>query len=361
MTVEKVLKYIIITAGIAAALFLLPLFIRVLAPFIAAFFVAAACQNIVKFLERRFKISRGISSAALVTVIVASVLGLLGIIIFQVFSQAKNLIVNLPDTISAFRIQLNNLIERFNGFKLSLSSETAQLVNSALAQLWEYASSLSGRTTASVIDVATNFVTALPGILVFLVMFILGTFFFTKDYLLVINFLKEIFPAGAIRFTAKIKKMFMHAFSSYIKAQLILMLLTAFLVTAGLWVVGKDYPLLWGIVCGAVDALPLLGTAVILIPWALISLIYGDMYSFVSLLIIQALVFVVRQLAEPKVISRQIGIHPIITLISIYIGLKFFGITGAVFAPIVALLAVNFYVSYKEQSGYAARRRRRSE
>lgn len=305
----------------------------------------------VKFLERKFKINRGISSAALVTFIVASVTGLLGIVLFQLFSQAKNLIINLPDTISAFRAQLNIWFERFNGFKLSLSPETAQIIDTALAQLWEYTSTLSGKTTSVVIDGAKNFAAALPGILVFLVMFILGTFFFTKDYLLVINFYKEIFPDKVIRFTTKIKNLFLNAFSSYVKAQLILMLLTAFLVTMGLWIVGKDYPLLWGIVCGMVDALPILGTAVILIPWALVALIFGDIYSFVSLLIIQALVFIIRQLAEPKVISRQIGIHPIITLVSIYIGLKFFGLLGAVFAPIIALLAVNFYISYKENTG----------
>lgn len=350
MTFEKILRYVTFTTGIAVALFLFPLFVKIFAPFLAAFFIAAMCQGIVKFLERRFKINRGISSAAIVTLIVASALGLIGIIIFQLFSQAKNLIVNLPDTMSSFRLQLNNLIESFNGFKLSLSPETAQIIDSVLAQLWEYTATLSGRTTSLVIDTAKNFAAALPGILLFLVMFILGTFFFTKDYLLVINFLKEIFPTKVICFTAKIKNMFLHAFSSYIKAQLILMMLTAFLVTTGLWIVGKDYPLLWGIVCGAVDALPLLGTAVILIPWALVALIYGDMYSFVSLLIIQILVFIVRQLAEPKVISRQIGIHPIITLVSIYIGLKFFGIMGAIFAPIIALLAVNLYVSYKENA-----------
>lgn len=350
MTLEKILKIILITAGIAATLFLLPLFIKIFAPFLAAFFIAAVCQGIVKFLERRLKISRGISSAMLVTLIVASVLGLIGVAIFQLFSQAKNLIVNLPDTIFAFRLQINTLIEKFNGFKLSLSPEISQIVDSVLAQLWEYTATLSGRATSLAIDAAKRLASALPGILIFLVMFILGTFFFTKDYLLVINFFREIFPEKIISLAARIKTIILHAFSSYIKAQLTLMLLTAFLVTVGLWIVGKDYALLWGIVCGMVDVLPVLGTAAVLVPWALISLVYGDMYSFVSLLIIQALVFVVRQLAEPKVISRQIGVHPILTLVSIYIGLKFFGIMGVILAPVITLLAVNLYVSYKENA-----------
>jgi len=350
VTFEKIFKTILITAGIAIALFLLPLFIKIFAPFLAAFFIAALSQGIVKFLERKLKISRGISSAALVTIIVASVLGLVGIAMFQLFSQAKNLIANLPDTISAFRVQFNNLIDRFNGFKLSLSPEISQVIDSVLAQLWEYTATISGTATSMAIDVAKAFAASLPGILIFLVMFILGTFFFTKDYLLVINFLKELFPKKAIRLAAKAKNIILHAFSSYIKAQLLLMLLTAFLVTVGLWIIGNDYPLLWGIVCGMVDVLPVLGTAAVLVPWALISLVYGDTYLFVSLLIIQALVFVVRQLAEPKIISKQIGVHPILTLVSIYIGLKFFGITGVIIAPIVTLLAVNLYVSYKENA-----------
>lgn len=350
MSFEKIFRYIIITTGIAAALFLFPLFIKIFAPFIAAFFIATTSQGLVKFLERKFKINRGISSAALVTFIVASVLGLLCIVLFQVFSQAKNLIINLPDTISAFRTQFNFWIEQLNGFKLSLSPEMAQIIDTTLTQLWEYTATLSGRTTSAVIDAATNFAVALPDVFIFLVMFILGTFFFTKDYLLVINFFKEIFPGKVIRFITKIKNILIRAFSSYVKAQLILMFLTAVLVTVGLWIVGKDYPLLWGIVCGIVDALPLLGTAVILIPWALVSLVFGDMYSFSSLLIIQILVFVIRQLAEPKIISKQIGIHPILSLVSIYIGLKFFGLAGAIFAPIIALLAVNFYISYKENA-----------
>ncbi len=350
MTFEKIFRNIIIIAGTAIALFLLPLFIKIFAPFLAAFFIAAICQNIIKALERKLKISRGVSSAVLVTLIAASGLGIICIVIFQLFSQAKNLITTLPDTISAFRFQLNNLIDSFNGFKLSLSPEISQIIDSVLVQLGEYTANISRKVTSVAIDAAKSFAAVLPGTLVFIVMFILGTFFFTKDYLLVINFLKEIFPINIIRLAGRIKNMFLHAFSSYIKAQLILMMLTSFLVTVGLWIIGKDYPLLWGIVCGMVDILPILGTAAVLVPWALASLIFGDMYSFISLLIIQALVFVVRQLAEPKIISKQIGVHPILTLISIYIGLKFFGIMGVIFAPIITLLAVNLYVSYRENA-----------
>ena len=128
------------------------------------------------------------------------------------------------------------------------------------------------------------------------------------------------------------------------------MIITALLVTVCLWIVGMDYPMVWGLVCGLVDALPFFGTAAVLVPWAVISLIYGDYYSFIALLVIQALTFIVRQLLEPKVVSKQIGIHPILTLVSVYIGLKYFGVVGVILAPIIMLLAVNLYVSYKENA-----------
>lgn len=350
MSVEQILKYILITAGIVGALFLFPFLLKAFAPFVAAFVIAAICQRLVKFLERRLKISRGISSAIIVTTIVSIAIGLIVFGISMLFSQAKNLITALPNAISSFRTQISQLLDKYNGLKVNLSPETATLIDSLVIRLEQYASDISNKVTTSALNAATNFAMALPGIIIFLVMLILGTFFFTKDYPLVTGFFRELFPNRVSEFFTHIKEITGNAFSSYVKAQLHLMLITSLLVTVCLWIIGKDNALLWGIICGFVDALPLLGTAVILIPWALISFIYGDIFSFVALLIIEVLVFVVRELAEPKIISKHIGIHPILTLVSIYIGLKFFGIIGVILAPIVTLLCVNLYVSYKERA-----------
>ncbi len=350
MTAEQISKYIIITAGIVASLFLFPFVIKLFAPFLGAFLIASLCQPLVHILEKKLKISRGISSALLVTTLVAAVLFLIIWLSIQLFHQAKNLITELPAAIDSLRLRLNTLTDSYNGFILSLPPEMSDLIDLYTAELSRYSSDLSGKVTQSALNAATSFATALPNVFLFVAMLILGTFFFIKDYRLVINFFRELLPERLSASMTAAKKSVFGAFSSYMKAQLLLMLLTSILITVSLWIIGKDYALLWGIVCGLVDALPVLGTAVILVPWALVSLLYGDFYSFVALLIIQALVFVVRQLAEPKIISRQIGIHPILTLVSIYLGLKFFGITGVILAPILTLLVVNLYVSKKENA-----------
>lgn len=349
MTLENITKYIIITAGIAGLLFLFPFLLNAVAPFAAAFFIASMCQKLVRFMEQKLKISRGISSALIVTLFVVVILGLISLAIIQVISQAKNLISTLPDTINAFRSRLTDLTNQYNGFRLSLPADAVSYIDSFMAGFQEYISHISETVAAAALEGAKNFAVALPNILFFVTMLILGTFFFIKDYQLVINFLNELLPGRFLDKLTTTKSIVIKAFSSYIKAQFILMLLTSVVTAACLWIAGMDYALLWGIVCGLVDALPILGTAAVLIPWALISFIYGDMYSFTALLIIQLLVFVVRQLAEPKIISRQIGIHPILTLISVYIGLKYFGLTGVILAPILTLLGVNLYVTYKER------------
>ncbi len=350
MPKNKVIFYILTTAGIVAGLFLFPFFLSLFAPFVAAFFVAAPCQKIIKYLQKKVNLNRGISSALISTLMVVFVISLLGILLLQLFSQSKNLIVSLPSAIDSFREQIRQIGQQIDGYKHSLPQEVSIFLDNLALNFKDYVQELSGHAATMALNFAGNIASRLPKILLFVTMFILATFFFTKDYPLVINFLKDLFPAKGFIFFSRIGHFLTKAFSSYIKAQLMLMLLTSFLVTICLWIIGKSYPLLWGIICGLVDALPIFGTAAVLVPWALISLIYGDTYSFIALLIIQVIVFLVRQLAEPKIVSHQIGIHPLLTLISVYIGLKFFGVPGVILAPIAMMLIVNIYVSYKEKA-----------
>ncbi len=347
---NKVLFCLMAAAGIAAGLFLFPFFLRLFAPFIAAFFVAAPCQKIVKFLEKKFHLSRGISSVLISTIIVSLALFLVGFVLFQLYSQSKNLIVALPAAIDSFKGQFSRVSQQFDGFRRALPAEASILFENAVLGLKEHSQTLSLQITESAFNAAKGIAVKLPDILLFASIFILSTFFFTKDFSLVTNFFKDILPEKIIKASKKATSFLSLAFSSYLKAQLILMFITTALVSVCLWIAGKENPLFWGIICGLVDALPFLGTAVILLPWALFSLVYGDTYSFVALLVIQAIVFLVRQLAEPKIISNQIGIHPILTLVAVYIGLRYFGILGIIFAPIIMLFGVNLYVFCKEKS-----------
>lgn len=104
-----------------------------------------------------------------------------------------------------------------------------------------------------------------------------------------------------------------------------------------------EYPLLAAIAIGFVDALPILGSGTVIVPWAAIAAIDGDIKFGIALLILLAVISVARQLMEPKVVSKQIGIHPIFTLIAMYTGFKAIGIMGLLVGPIVLIILKNIF------------------
>ena len=345
---EKIFKYLIIIAGTALGLFLFPFVWGAFAPFLLAFAVAHPCQQIIRFFDRRFGISRGVSSAAISTLIVTIVLSGVVMLGFTLYGQVKNLAAEIPQIVGT----VNDLIQRtgnaFERFRQGMPNDVAGVMDNLMLKTTDYVGVLSGKATDFALSSATHFAAGLPQALFFFFTLIISVFFFVKDHPLIINFLKDVIPQSWQDKLLQIGNFLGRAFSLYLKAQLYLMLITWGIVTICFWIAGLGNPLLWGLLCAAVDALPFLGTAVILLPWAVAALLFGDMYTFTVLIITQLLVFIVRQLAEPRIVSRQIGLHPILTLVSVYIGLKFFGVVGVLLAPIACVFAVNLYVSWRE-------------
>ena len=98
------------------------------------------------------------------------------------------------------------------------------------------------------------------------------------------------------------------------------------------------YPLLMALLIAFADALPIVGSGTILLPWAVISAMNGDINLALALFILFVVITIVRQLLEPKVVSNQIGIHPIFTLIAMYTGYKAMGVMGMLIGPIIIII-----------------------
>ena len=125
---------------------------------------------------------------------------------------------------------------------------------------------------------------------------------------------------------------------TYVKTQLIIMTLTCIICTAGLYFMGNPYALLLGIIIGLVDALPVLGTGTVFVPWCVIMLLMGRYGSAAALFVIYMISYYTREFLEPKLMGEGLGISPVLMLISLYAGLLLFGITGVITGPIAAIL-----------------------
>ena len=99
-----------------------------------------------------------------------------------------------------------------------------------------------------------------------------------------------------------------------------------------------SYPFVLALIIALVDILPVLGVGTVLNPWALWMLITGDYGFALALFITYLIIFVVRQFIEPKLVSKQFGIHPLITLMAMYAGLRIIGLAGLIIGPIILMV-----------------------
>lgn len=119
----------------------------------------------------------------------------------------------------------------------------------------------------------------------------------------------------------------------WLKAQLILCLVTYGIVTVGFAIMGMPYGPAWAVLVAIVDAVPLLGTGTVLVPCALLRLFQGETADAILFLVIYGVSAGVRAALEPRLVGKNLGIDPLVTLIAIYAGYRFFGFLGLVLAP----------------------------
>ena len=106
-----------------------------------------------------------------------------------------------------------------------------------------------------------------------------------------------------------------------------------------------EFPLLIALGIGFVDALPILGSGTVMIPWAIICGLNGDIQLGIAIIILLVIMSVVRQFLEPRLVSKHIGVHPIFTLIAMYTGFKFIGVMGMLIGPIILIIFKNVFAT----------------
>lgn len=129
------------------------------------------------------------------------------------------------------------------------------------------------------------------------------------------------------------------ALGGWLKAQGKLALVTYGIVTVGFLILGVSYAPAWAVLVALVDAVPMLGTGTVLVPWALVSFLQGEHFRAVGFLCVYAAAMVTRTALEPRLVGRQLGLDPLLTLMALYVGYRFWGILGMIIAPILVTAA----------------------
>lgn len=332
----KTTKILLVILGIVmvgvAAYYFLPSILAVFMPFIIAYIIAAMIEPLVRLLSQKLKIPRSIASAICVFLTIIVVSGAVYFLIFRIIAW-------IIENWEAIRGQAQMYWEQVDNLYKSQSPETQGYLDKAVEAIQGAAAAFFKPVT----DGMLNFAKGIPGGIIFCLVMFLAAYFISSQKNNTKKLSQRIFGAAISQRVSSVVRDLKHALGGYVKAQLIIMSIVFAILLIGLWVVGAPYLVFIAMCIAIFDALPVLGSGGILLPWSLISFINGNMRSGIILLIIYFVILATRQMIEPKIIGKQIGVPPLITLISMYAGLRFFGIFGMILGPVLVLLIKNLY------------------
>ncbi len=342
--------YFVIILGLAYFLFdrCLSLFL----PLLVALFVAMILKRPIAYIDKKTPFKRGLISVVLVLSVLGLGVGLLVLLGFEVapeikgfFTYAYSRINDLPQLILTFKNWLlgvlANLPESFTAdLSVTVSDFLDNIAENGLAGLnvkpdtfnWTSLISTGG-------DILINTVGQFPSFVISCVITVISCIFVCTDYEHIRDFILAQMSEANGKKLRHAKQLAVGSMWKMVKAYGIIFLITAFEMTIALSVLKligvykSDYLFIIAILIAVVDIIPVLGTGTVLIPWGVISLLTGKVGLGIGLLITYAVVLVIRQVLEPKLVSGQIGLPPIVTITSMYVGTKVLGVFGFFIMP----------------------------
>ncbi|WP_440895180.1 sporulation integral membrane protein YtvI [Amphibacillus sp. Q70] len=318
--------------------FVLPISI----PLVIAFFSALMLNPLIRFIEKRFKLGRKIS-VILIYLTFIILLGLLGY--FTVTSVIKQL-VSLAENIPEYIVQINRLLldwgDALERFMIDLPNEFVNEVNAGIRSSVDSLTSIL-RETFQVGKVAA-IVATIPNYIVSFLVYLIALFLFMLELPILTSHFYNLFTeasAEKIQFmTARLK----HVSLGFLKGQLLVSLIIFAVSLIGLFIILPEYAIIMSLIIWIIDLVPIIGSIIILAPWSIYMFLTGSTFMGIQLAVLAIILLAIRRTVEPKVMGVQMGLSPLATLISMYIGLKLFGLFGFIIGPI----AVIIFTSAKE-------------
>ncbi len=307
-----------------------------IAPFFIGFLISLLADRPITFLRSKLKIGRGISALIFILVFVFGISFFGYWIVNTAYEQGVGYVSKIPQYSEDIARLFNSWRGKFDHVITLIPNEWISVSESAFSSLM---SNLGGVISSGVKSGSAGIAYFVPNAIMMILLTIISAFFFIKDKDLIYKTILNHTPIVIKRNFEIVRTGLFRALFGYIKAQLIIMSVTSSIIILGLTILRHPFSVFLGILIGLVDALPIFGSGAVFWPWALLSVINCNIPYAVGLMAIYGVVFITRQVIEPKVLSSQIGIHPLLTLISIYVGLKIFGVLGFFIGPMVCVIS----------------------
>lgn len=322
-------------------------------PFVLAIFISLLLNPFVSLLEKKFGFPRTLATIAAIITTFIMLLGLFAFAIIEFIQGTAYLAKTLPEHLKIFFSFAEEIFqEHILPFYHKLISFFHAMNPKQQEALGNGVEELSNRIAMSITAFLQGILTNIPAALLWLpssaaivMVIFLATFFITKDWHDLHRKAKKILPIVYRPVTNRIWEHVKKALIGFMKAQLILLIITACVIYIGLLILNVEYAFTISMLAAAVDLIPYLGTSLIFIPWILYLFLAGDYTMTIGLSILFMVIVAGRQVLEPKVLSDAVGLNPLGILVALFVGGQLWGFAGMMIAPVCLVLLQAFYRS----------------
>ena len=275
-------------------------------PFIIAFFLYLLIEPLIKKLMNKFKLTRRISSIIVFTLTFGIIIGALIWGIATIISESSKLLSNFNYYYEQTNNVVQNFLSKFNDGKINLPENLVNLLKDNALDLLEKISENIQQFLTKVLAGITK----IPTMAVYIGVAILALYFFCTDKIYMLDELEHHLPEKWMRHLTQHIREIIKVLGGYLKAQFTLIFISFIMCLIGLYTfyfagLNVGFPLIMAILVGFVDALPILGTGTIMIPWGIFSSLNGDLRLGIAIIVLWIIMSLIRQFLEPKIVSRK--------------------------------------------------------
>lgn len=322
-----------------AVYFFLKYITPLVAPALTAMLFVTIFGPTLQKMQKRLRLHRQVGAVLLLSVAVVVIALLVWVLFSWIVGSLPGWISNLENLEKELTVIVHNVCETV---AQAIGVDGVYLEETVLNRIRQGFDYFQLETLPGVLSQSLTYVRAVASLGGFLIVFLIATVLLAKDYDAIMNrlldreeyhVLLEII-CGIIRYIA-----------TYVRAQLVIMSSIAAAAALVLGVSGIRHGVLWGILAGLMDALPFVGTGVVLVPLAIAQLFGGNYIRAVVCIVLYVACALFRELLEPRLIGRRLGVSPIAVLLSLYAGIQLFGVWGIVKGPLGFVIIYQAYRS----------------
>lgn len=323
-------------------------FLPLIFPFVVAYFITWMVRPVTEFLVRKLKMPRLLAGTISLTLLFAILTIGICILCKLLIEQAIAFLRNVPVYVELITDKMFHLCKGCDEL-LGLKQGTLMSI------VEENVARTMNRITSNIMPSITEHT------LTIMINFVGFTGLVLITFIAAILIIKDL-PSFQARYEGyslyqdihKVTVKLAEVGIAYLRTQVIIMLITAFFSVLALTIIKNEYSLLLGVGIAILDALPILGSGLIYIPWGIILLINGDIFPAAVLITTYLICQIIREILEPKLIGNQIGIKPLFTLISMYAGVKLFSVAGFFFGPVGLVIIITIWKVLHEKEEEAS-------